>query len=137
MRAVFPERFRRTTILVGAFASVGLAEQHHHPAVIISEIPGARWPSDDVNVWVVLFTVSAVLCVISWWTWPRQMILMRFTAILFASALFSRSTALLITYGVDLWGTVAQIYLTSFLIVSSWSWSGSVVRHIRPFNEHE
>jgi len=127
---MLPERLRVVTLLLGAVAAAGLAEQHHHPADIIAAIPGARWPNDDVNVWTVVFAGCSIACLIAAVSWPTRPRPMRAAAILLATSIAARGVGIFMVYGFDLWGTVAGLLLTSSLIVSSWSWSGSTLRSI-------
>lgn len=126
---MFVERVRQFTLLLGAVAAAGLAEQHHDPAGLVEAIPGGRTP-----LWTCAFAVCSVMCLFSAVTWPRHMRFQRLTAVVFASTLAGRGFAILAEYGTDLWGTVAQIMLTSSLIVASWSWSGETMRKIEPTN---
>lgn len=126
----FPERLRRATLFMGALAAAGIAEQHHDPAPLIADIPGALWPSAQWNVWSISFLICAVVCLMAGLQWPTRTNMMRLAAVLLASVTTARAVGLFTVYGLDLWGTVARNLLTAALIVASWSWTGSTLRSI-------
>lgn len=122
---MFVERLRQFTLLLGTVAAFGLAEQHHEPGPVIAELPFA-----DTRLWTGLFIVCGVMTLTAAAVWPRCPKLQRCTAVVFATVLAARAIAIGVEYGTDLWGTVAQILLTSALIVSSWSWTGETIRKL-------
>ncbi len=112
-------RIRRVQLLVGVVAAGGIAEQHYRPVGPIADLWAAETP-----IWSIMFAVAAVVCAVAV-AQPRWS---PHAGIFLASVLWLRSLALLSEFGADLWGTVAQIWLTSLLLVGSWSWRGTMVQ---------
>ena len=105
-------RLRWATLLLGAVAAAGLAEQHHHPAPVIRALSGSTWPSDSWSVWTLWFTAASLLCLGAVVAPLSQRVrAQRAAAVLLSSALWSRGLALFLEYRWDLWGTVVQIWL--------------------------
>ena len=128
---MFPERLRRATLLVAAVAALGLAEQSSDPSPILANLPGAQFPGSGwMSIWVLWNLAASFMCVVAFVTWPDSPKLLRLAAVVFAGAIWARSSALFIEYGFDLWGTVTRNVLTSLLIIGSWSWSGETLRRL-------
>lgn len=131
---MFPEQLRRFTLLVATVAAFGIAEQSRHPSPVLARLPGAAWPGERWSIWVIWNVIAAVCCFVAFFTWPKPA-WMRFAAVVFASGIVARSTALWAEYGTDLWGTISRNLLTALLVVGSWSWSPKMLRKIEELRD--
>jgi hypothetical protein len=112
---------RRIQVFMAGIAAIGLAEQHWNPEGPIADLWAASTP-----FWSTVFAVAAVACgaALIW----RPLTLA--AGVLLAGSLWFRSLAIAEEFGWDLWGTVAQIWLTCLLLIGSWSWRGTLLAQL-------